>query len=147
MSYLRAYIFKHSVPGASMRREALSFKKSRKILIVEDNPINRKVLSLFLGELGYTHTIFAETGEEALTYFDHTIDLVLLDIGLPDTSGIEVCKKMRGILQGKPLPILAVTALSDDETNTACQLAGINKIVLKPVTMEILTETLNQWLH
>lgn len=147
MSYLRPQIVKHWVSGALMSTKESPSNKKIKLLIVEDNPINRKIISLFLEELGYTNVIIAENGNKALMCFDPTFDLVLLDIGLPDISGIEVCKKMRQILQGKRLPILAVTAFSDDATKMACQDVGVDKIVLKPLTLDTLTETLKQWLH
>lgn len=146
MSFLRTHIFKHYKAGTAMPNTDTSSSNSVKILIVEDNPINRKIMTLFLEELGYHNLIIAETGNKALAIFDPSIDLVLLDIGLPDITGLEVCKQMRKLLQGKALPILAVTALSDDEMNNACQAAGIDKIVLKPLSLDMLNAQLKQWL-
>lgn len=123
-----------------------TLNKKWKILIVEDNPINTKVVSLFLDELGQTNSHIATTGNKAIELFDNTFDLVLLDIGLPDINGIDVCKRMRKYLNGKPLPIIAVTSFSDEETLNACLAAGIDKIIFKPLNFDNLAELLTHWL-
>jgi CheY-like chemotaxis protein len=119
--------------------------KSTKILIVEDNEINIRIASLLLNELGFTDITVAKNGQEALALIDDDIELVLLDIGLPDMDGFEVCKLMRKTLK-KKIPIIAVTTLikiSDEKY----KLAGIDDVIAKPIEMHTLNKKIHQWLN
>ncbi len=119
--------------------------KSTKILIVEDNEINIRIASLLLNELGFTDITVAKNGQEALALIDDDIELVLLDIGLPDMDGFEVCKLMRKTLK-KKIPIIAVTTLikiSDEKY----KLAGIDDVIAKPIEMDTLNKKIHQWLN
>ncbi|MBL4827538.1 MAG: response regulator, partial [Spongiibacteraceae bacterium] len=84
----------------------------KKLLLIEDNDINIEVTVAFLELYGHDVTI-AKSGKEGLTKFnDIDFDAILLDIGLPDISGIEVAQKMRthSSNQKSSIPIIAVTA-------------------------------------
>lgn len=118
-------------------------KNKFKILLIEDNEINIHVATLLLNECGIKNILIAKNAKEAMKYFSSDIDLVILDIGLPDMSGIEVCKKMRKILKGKPLPIIACTASDSQEE---CLSAGFNDFILKPITMDDLEEIIDVFL-
>ena len=85
--------------------------KNRKILIVDDEPINRKVLENHLKVAGYQMEE-ARTGEEAIKALtdEHGFDLVLLDIMMPGLSGFEVCAKIRETYTPSELPVIMLTA-------------------------------------
>jgi CheY-like chemotaxis protein len=124
------------------------FKKqinnSLKVLLVEDNEINIIVATWLLEECGIQHIVVAHNGTEVLNLLSYEFDLVLLDIGLPDMSGIEVCRQMRKNLKGKPLPIIACTA---NETNReACLEAGMNDFILKPITTLVLKTVIQKFI-
>lgn len=82
-----------------------------KILVVEDDQMIREGISEYLSEFGYT-MLEAKDGKEALSKFNHEINLVILDIQIPFINGLEVLKEIR---KKSDLPILILTAFSDEE--------------------------------
>jgi CheY-like chemotaxis protein len=103
------------------------------ILLVEDEPVIQVVHTHYLTEMGFTVEC-AENGTKALKLFDKcNYALVLLDIGLPDINGIEVCRRMRANKKNIRIPIIAITAESPAIT-TECLSAGMNDVAFKPMT-------------
>jgi CheY-like chemotaxis protein len=120
---------------------------NKRLLIVEDDCINQKIISLFLKELNYESIDLAGTGQQAislLNFYDY--DLVLLDIGLPDINGIELCKQIRQLSCCNQTPIIALTAFTNEEINRQCLSAGINNVLHKPINLDELNNTLTYWL-
>lgn len=115
-----------------------------KILLVEDNEINIKVALLLLKHLEFSNTIVAKNGQEALALLNEDIELVLLDIGLPDIDGFELSKQIRNNLQ-KKIPIIAITA-NFEETKEKCKLFGIDDVVAKPIDIDILDKKIKEHL-
>jgi two-component system cell cycle response regulator DivK len=104
----------------------------KRILVVEDQPDNRRILRDLLGNAGY-ELIEAETGEEALTAVEaQRPDLILMDIQLPVIDGYEATRRIRSNPQLKSIPIIAVTsyALAGDEAKALA--VGCNAYVTKP---------------
>jgi CheY-like chemotaxis protein len=120
-------------------------KNKYKILLVEDNPINIKVAQVTLKDLGYTDVIVASTGQQALDFISLSYDLILLDIGLPDISGYELCKKIREKMQGTYIPIIAWTAHGDDQKDEWLA-AGIDGYMSKPMDAKDIEKMLMRWL-
>jgi class 3 adenylate cyclase len=110
-----------------------------KILVVDDSPRNAKLLADLLGAMGYTARI-AANGTEALAAVDREEwDLVLLDVLMPDLSGYEVCKAIRGKPETRLLPVVMVTALDPEEERLKGIEAGADDFLPKPVkTQELL---------
>jgi two-component system cell cycle response regulator DivK len=105
---------------------------NKRILVVEDQPDNRRILRDLLGNAGY-ELIEAETGEEALTALEaQRPDLILMDIQLPGMDGYEATRRIRLNPELKLIPIIAVTsyALAGDEAKALA--AGCNAYVTKP---------------
>ena len=103
------------------------------ILLVEDNDIVATVHNNLLTELGCDVDV-ATNGAQALTLSTtNAYDLILLDIGLPDMSGIELAKTLRFCLKNQCPRLIAITALSSDETIKACLEASIQQVLTKPV--------------
>jgi two-component system cell cycle response regulator DivK len=105
---------------------------SKRILVVEDQPDNRRILRDLLGNAGY-ELIEAETGEEALTAVEtQRPDLILMDIQLPVMDGYEATRRIRSKPELKSVPIIAVTsyALAGDEAKALA--AGCSAHVSKP---------------
>jgi two-component system, cell cycle response regulator DivK len=105
---------------------------SKRILVVEDQPDNRRILRDLLGNAGY-ELIEAETGEEALTALEaQRPDLILMDIQLPVMDGYEATRRIRSNPDLKSIPIIAVTsyALAGDEAKALA--VGCNAYVTKP---------------
>jgi CheY-like chemotaxis protein len=86
----------------------------KKILVVEDDPVNQQILSDFLAANGY-ETIAASTGQEGITRFERDApDLLLVDVRLPRKDGIEVCREIKSLPRGQATPILLMSAVYSD---------------------------------
>jgi len=111
-----------------------------KILIVDDEQINRTLLLCMLREAGFTDCIEAESGEAALDIIiQQPPDLVLLDVIMPGLTGFEVAPKIREHVKNRYLPILFITALDDKESLVRCLEVGGNDFATKPFDKHILT--------
>jgi two-component system sensor histidine kinase RpfC len=105
-----------------------------RILVAEDNPVNRKVTAKILERAGHI-PIVVPTGDEALDVLDsQPVDLVLMDVNMPGTSGIDATKLYRIAHLNEPrLPILALTADATAEMRARCEEAGMDACVIKPI--------------
>jgi class 3 adenylate cyclase len=104
-----------------------------RILIVDDNPTNVKVLQTRLLADGY-EVITAADGEEGLaTARQHTPDLILLDVMMPKLDGFEVCRRLRADSTFPFTPIIMVTAMADSKDVIAGLEAGGDEYLTKPV--------------
>ncbi len=119
--------------------------KSKKILIVEDDLDLVELLKIYLNELGYS-AIAVMSGNEALQYSeDEELDLVLLDMQLPDRSGVDVARKLRS--QKFTAPIIAMTASSNNDDKVRALQAGCNEFLSKPIQLPPLMNAINNVLN
>lgn len=112
---------------------------AQNLLIVDDNEMNRDLLSRRLTRAGFI-SITAENGQEALHYLEkqHTpIDLILLDIMLPDISGIDILKTLRMRYSPVQLPIIMVSAKDRSEDIVSALQEGANDYVTKPIDFAV----------
>jgi len=118
----------------------------RKILIVDDDPALRHSLAEQLEQHGEFSAVESDTAMEALaTAGRERFDAILLDIGLPDMDGRELCRRMRSA--GVSAPIVMLTA-ADSETDTVTGLdAGANDYVTKPFRLSVLLARLRAHLR
>jgi len=107
-----------------------------KILLVEDNEMNRDMLSRRLALRSY-EVLFAVTGEEAVHMAASSKpDLILMDLSLPVMDGWEATRKIRQEEQGKKVPIIALTAHALQSDRDRALAAGCNDFDTKPVDMK-----------
>lgn len=105
------------------------FKKKKLILIVDDNPENRKVLGNLLVDEGYEVGV-ANDGFQALEFLKNSLpDLVLLDVMMPEMTGFEVCEKMKSNKQQRHIPIIFLTAkTSTDDIVKGFDVGGVDYV-------------------
>ncbi|MDZ7934068.1 MAG: ATP-binding protein [Emticicia sp.] len=118
---------------------------SPKILLVDDNQVNRKVASEILLKAG-CEVITADSGAKAITVFgeNHGFDVIFMDIQMPEMDGIETTKKMRE-LYGKSLPkVVAMTAYSMQHDRERFLSEGMDDYVPKPIRAAILIQKVNE---
>lgn len=109
-----------------------------KILLVDDQELNRDVLAHRLIKSGYKITSVTN-GQEAIDILDkENFDLILLDIMMPDISGIDVLKKIRSGHKHNNTPVIMITALEDVETVNECIDAGADDYIMKPLNTTLL---------
>jgi two-component system, cell cycle response regulator DivK len=115
-----------------------------RILLVEDNELNMKLLRDVLAASGY-RTLEATTGGEALHLAaEHGPDLVLMDIHLPDGDGIQALLRMRADERTAAIPVLAVTAQAMRDDRERFLAAGFDDYISKPVNVRELIGTVRR---
>ncbi|WP_374450170.1 ATP-binding protein, partial [Stella sp.] len=117
-----------------LAREAATGPALR-ILVAEDNPTNQQILATILRSLGH-QVALAQNGREALDRAAaDDFDLVLMDIQMPEMSGIEATRRIRALPAPRGrVPIVAATAMGSPEDRTAFLAAGMNGVLVKPIT-------------
>ncbi|WP_306603766.1 ATP-binding protein [Azonexus sp.] len=118
----------------------------RKLLLVEDDPVNQEIGRELLEEVGLQVDV-ANNGLEALEMLNSKIyDLVLMDMQMPEMGGLEATRRIRAELKQPDLPIIAMTANAFAEDRTQCMAAGMNDFMAKPVIPEKLFALVAKWL-
>ena len=113
------------------------------LLVVDDNEMNRDMLSRRLSRRGHTVTM-AENGQIALDLIEqNSFDVILLDIMMPGISGIEVLKTLRQSYSHADLPIIMATAKSEKEDMIAALKLGANDYVTKPLDFPVVLARVN----
>jgi CheY-like chemotaxis protein len=106
---------------------------AKQVLVVDDNPLSRKLLNDILSAEGY-RVRNAASGCEALSAIaEERPDLILLDIMMPGMDGFEVVRRLRADKTTHTPPIVMVTALDDEGSRARLAASGINDVLTKPI--------------
>ncbi len=115
-----------------------------RVLVVEDDRVNQRVIGHFLKQMGL-QTGLAEDGLAAVELaLNEPWDAILMDCHLPGVDGLEATRRIRARHPNASLPILALTANVSKEDRAACLAAGMNEFLTKPVRVELLAEALQR---
>ena len=119
-----------------------------RILVVEDNQVNQKVVTTVLRKRGFSIEV-ASDGTEALAKLEKSsgFDLILMDVQMPVLDGLEATRLIRKDPRWKALPIVAMTAHAMSGDMERCLEAGMNGYISKPVHPSQLLETVNGYLQ
>ena len=121
-------------------------RATRTILAVDDSRTNLNVLATRLGQLGYL-VVLSDSGAEALDLLQgRGFDLVLLDMMMPEISGMHVLQEIRGSLDTVDLPVVMITGRSDAEGAVQALAAGADDYIAKPFAFEILAARIERTL-
>jgi CheY-like chemotaxis protein len=116
-----------------------------KILLVEDNEMNRDMLSRRLVKKGYD-VVIAVDGEQALELaHSETPDLILMDISLPGLDGWEATRRLKAMPETRAIPIIALTAHAMAGDREKCLEAGCDDYDTKPVEFPRLLEKIQKF--
>lgn len=111
-----------------------------RILVAEDNSVNQEVIREILGRAGHKVTT-ADDGEDALDkLMEQEFDLVMLDMSMPEISGLDVLKRFRFMDTQATTPVVMLSADALPDTIRACMEAGANDYLTKPIDAESLLE-------
>ena len=121
---------------------------NKKVLVVDDDVHNLFALTTAF-ERYNIHAITAESGQEAMHILDenHDIDIVLMDIMMPEMDGYETTQKIRREHKNTALPIIAVTAKAMKGDREKCIEAGASDYITKPVKIDQLLSLMRVWLY
>jgi two-component system cell cycle response regulator DivK len=121
-----------------------------RILVVEDNPKNLKLVRDVLEYSGY-EVVEASTGEDSVRLADETLpDLILMDLQLPGIDGVEALHRIRAGTGGsgaRLVPVVAVTAFAMDQDRQRAFASGFDGYVEKPINVRGLLEQITDLLH
>ncbi|MDR3442062.1 MAG: ATP-binding protein [Legionella sp.] len=113
-----------------------------KLLLVEDNKIALFTLENLITQSGYRFVSVMDGDVAFYLAQAQTFDLIITDLGLPGLSGMDLTLKIRAFekeTQRKPIPIIGLTAHSEERVKRSCLQAGMNEVFTKPMTVEVLT--------
>lgn len=118
----------------------------KKVLIVEDNELNMKLFSDLLEAHGY-ETVGTNNGLNALDMArEHSPDLILMDIQLPEVSGLEVTKWLKDDEELSSIPVIAVTAFAMKGDEDRIREGGCEAYMSKPISISTFIETIRGFL-
>jgi len=121
-----------------------------KILLVEDNLLNQKVVMFNLKKFDYNITAVTNGLDALEAVKNNQFDLVLMDIMLPEMNGFEVTENIRNLEKEKgknPVPIVALTANTLDNDREKCISVGMNEYLSKPFTANELIEKIEKFVQ
>lgn len=107
-------------------------KKEIKILVAEDETIQRNFIDMVLKSAGYKATLVKD-GKEALEHLrKHTPDLMIFDVNMPYLSGIDLCSRTKSIRRLRDIPVIILTAQDDERTETTAKISKADIFLSKP---------------
>ena len=131
---------------SSSTNEAIKGAMSKTVLIVEDNELNMKLFRDLLEAHGYA-TLQTRNGIEALSLArKHQPDLILMDIQLPEVSGLDVTKWLKDDEDLRHIPVIAVTAFAMKGDEERIREGGCEAYISKPITVSMFLDTVRQFI-
>lgn len=137
-----------TIPGEEESLKLAEPDRSLKILVAEDNPVNRFYMKNLLEKMGHTVTMVEDGKQTLLALETGTFDLALVDVQMPVMDGLEAVaswrrhEKEQGL---QPLPMIALTAHAMPRDRQKCLAAGMDDYLSKPVDTHLLTRVLAHW--
>jgi two-component system cell cycle response regulator DivK len=120
---------------------------TKTVLLVEDNPHNRKIFSGMLTHSGF-QVIEAEDGHQALAAVQKTIpDIILMDLSIPGVDGWEVTRRLKADARTKAVPIIALTAHAMRGDEERARAAGCDYYMAKPISPKKVVEEVRKILE
>ncbi|KAE8655136.1 hypothetical protein F3Y22_tig00117034pilonHSYRG00863 [Hibiscus syriacus] len=146
-SYIQRTMYSHGTSG----EQSNYYSRSRglRVLLVDDDEINRMVTKKMLEKLGCEVTAVS-TGFECLSAFSHaenSFRVVVLDLHMPEIYGFEVATRIRKFRSCNWPLIIALTASTEDNVQKRCVQIGMNAVLQKPVLLQAMAAELQRILH
>lgn len=144
-------VFGNDTPAAGLhtRENILTYEKRFKLLVAEDNPINRMLVKIFLEKMSPgAQVLEAENGREALSIFlEQNPDLVITDVHMPEMNGYELLQAIRELPFGKEVPVIGFTANAFSKGATAGKPYEFNDYLIKPVVQKKFQQVVGKWME
>lgn len=135
---------------SAKRNDALRLLRAahegKRVLIAEDTVEIQMILRKILSQAGLEVTVVDDGAKAVERFSQEPFDLVLMDMQMPNMDGLTATRKIRAMPSGKRPPILAITGNAFDADRTRCIAAGMNDVLVKPIRLERLCESVAYWL-
>jgi len=132
--------------GPELEADAGALAGAR-VLVVEDNLVNQRLVSAMLTKLGLVVEVAADGGEAVARARAGEHDLIFMDCELPGMDGLAATRAIRGEEpRGRRVPVVAMTGATTPEDRARCLAAGMDEHVAKPLTLDQLRTVLTRWL-
>lgn len=129
-----------------MMPSAADTPMSKTVLVVEDNELNMKLFNDLLEVQGYT-VLRAENGVDGLALARaHHPDLILMDIQLPEQSGLDVTREIKADEELREIPVIAVTAFAMKSDEQRIRDGGCEDYIAKPISVPVFLEKVKRYL-
>lgn len=126
-------------------KESMVDNPIAQVMVVEDNPLAARMAQQILLQ-AQCDSDWTTSGEDALIALKKkSYDLILMDIGLPDIDGLQVSQSLRQIESYQDTPIIALTGHLSDKKKATCLSSGINELITKPLSLNIIQRILKQF--
>ena len=123
----------------------MAVDKTIKVMVVDDFATMRRIVKGVLKNLGFNNIIEAENGKDAFTELKkESVGLIVSDWNMPNMTGLELLKAVRGDKDLKDTPFIMVTAEGQKENVVEAVKAGVNNYIIKPFTPETFQEKLEK---
>jgi two-component system, cell cycle response regulator DivK len=122
-------------------------RSKTRILLVEDNDINRRLLADYLNYCGYEVTSIADGADFFLTLTQFQPQLVLLDLKLPNVDGYSILKQLQQKPQFQHIPVIVVSAYAFEQDQRRAMRLGAFQYVVKPLHLEQLELVIQKAIH
>ncbi len=119
---------------------------TKRILIVEDNPLNMKLLRDVLEVHGYETIATGEGGAALGVASEHQPDLILMDLQLPDISGFDAVRQLKEHAPTRTIPVVAVTAFAMSGDERKALNSGCDAYVAKPISLHKFIEVVERFI-
>jgi len=127
-------------------KRAAVLRRGAKVLVVDDNNVNRRIMVELLDALGVSADVAGDGVEAIAAVNNKSYDLVLMDLQMPNLDGYEATARLRERFDARQLPIIAMTAHGREEDKENCLAAGMNAHLSKPIDPNELALVLGHWL-
>ncbi|MBP8305733.1 MAG: PAS domain-containing protein [Burkholderiaceae bacterium] len=135
------------IDAVDAERRLRSHHRDARVLVVEDNEVNRVIVREMLVGLGMDVDTAADGRDALARARSRPYDLVLMDLQMPEIDGLEATRRMRELPGWAATPIVALTANVFDEDRRACEDAGMNDFLSKPIDARALHACALKWLE
>jgi CheY-like chemotaxis protein len=135
----------HQSDPATVLDESFSRCFPARVLVVEDNLVNQKVIVRLLQKLGYQPDLAVNGADAVEQVREQEFSLIFMDVQMPIMDGLEATRQIRGLIDLERRPsIVAMTAAATQEDKQHCLLAGMDDFVTKPTSIERIAEAIRR---